>query len=1007
MHYPSIFGLRLAHTQSCQDHGHAMLILIVSLLSVIMSVTQARADGVLCASHEHLGFIDMNPFGFYDMEDIEVVDGYAYCLRGSRFAILDVADPSEITLVASVSVGSSCKDVEIVDETAYVLRGRELSIVDLSDRANPVVIGVFTDASGFSDANKHMLINGTLAYILNSEAGFQVIDISDPSTPTLLSEIDVEIDENPMTIAGSTIYVPHRDGLQIVDVSDPQNPFVIDTYKSVGRATVEARGAFLYVVSQDSLQIYDFSDQKLPLLLSEHQLGPYSPQRVQIEGDILYVASQNNNAMVVESVNIHDPSNPEPLGSQKVITNALDGGVLSVQDGICYAYNKYGRSLDVIRLREIVSPVFLGMYEGFDRPLDFELQGEVAYVADSEAGLLIVDVSDPASPVLQSSILDVAASVSISDSIAYVSGVGFEGNTLYVIDIKNPADPKLIGSQPTTRSGTTLIHDGVLYVGSGYSGNGLGIYDISNPLVPEYVGEFEDIENRSVHSLSAHDSWLYVGSSSILLYDISMPTNPEYILSGSGGYIGAGSIQFSGTRMFASTSWGFSSFILQDLSQLFLNSTFRYENESGSAVVLDGTRAYYGSGMHVRILDVSDSSSMTEIGSTDAPTDIRDLAVIGSKLYTLYGVYAGSELFGGLQIHDVGHLPSPSLLSTFDPAAPALRVTIHNDLAYIGTNDDLAILDVSDPAQPAFLGTYATEDSSGKLKVVGSKGFIASGAEGLDIVSFADPTQPERISLIDTPGHAQAVVVREDKAYIADWESGLQIIDVSDLSNPYIVGTLATPEKAEDLVVLEAIVYVASGTSGLLIIDASDPAAPVQIGSYVPNNGLVKTVEVIDQIAYVGTRGLHVVDVSDPTTPQLLGIAELTSSYAYDLMIVDSRAYIANGSGGISIVDLSNPYEPVQITSYFMPTNARSIWTDGTTAYSTETSYGLRIVDVSYCTDCLPIDLTGDGVLDIFDVFVFVDLFSLGDTAADFTGDGILDVFDIFIFLAEFEQGCP
>lgn len=52
-------------------------------------------------------------------------------------------------------------------------------------------------------------------------------------------------------------------------------------------------------------------------------------------------------------------------------------------------------------------------------------------------------------------------------------------------------------------------------------------------------------------------------------------------------------------------------------------------------------------------------------------------------------------------------------------------------------------------------------------------------------------------------------------------------------------------------------------------------------------------------------------------------------------------------------------------------------------------------------------DLTGDGVLDFFDVAEFLQLFSDGDLAADFTGDSVLDFFDVAQFLQEFSDGCP
>ncbi|MCA9303763.1 MAG: matrixin family metalloprotease [Phycisphaerales bacterium] len=57
--------------------------------------------------------------------------------------------------------------------------------------------------------------------------------------------------------------------------------------------------------------------------------------------------------------------------------------------------------------------------------------------------------------------------------------------------------------------------------------------------------------------------------------------------------------------------------------------------------------------------------------------------------------------------------------------------------------------------------------------------------------------------------------------------------------------------------------------------------------------------------------------------------------------------------------------------------------------------------------DTCAADLTGDGALDIFDVFAFLDLFNAGDLGADITGDGTLDIFDVFGYLDLFNAGCP
>ncbi len=52
-------------------------------------------------------------------------------------------------------------------------------------------------------------------------------------------------------------------------------------------------------------------------------------------------------------------------------------------------------------------------------------------------------------------------------------------------------------------------------------------------------------------------------------------------------------------------------------------------------------------------------------------------------------------------------------------------------------------------------------------------------------------------------------------------------------------------------------------------------------------------------------------------------------------------------------------------------------------------------------------DLTGDGLLDFFDVSAFLVAYQAGDLIADFNGDGVLDFFDVSAFIVSYQAGCP
>ncbi|MBL4698205.1 MAG: hypothetical protein JKX70_05160 [Phycisphaerales bacterium] len=58
-------------------------------------------------------------------------------------------------------------------------------------------------------------------------------------------------------------------------------------------------------------------------------------------------------------------------------------------------------------------------------------------------------------------------------------------------------------------------------------------------------------------------------------------------------------------------------------------------------------------------------------------------------------------------------------------------------------------------------------------------------------------------------------------------------------------------------------------------------------------------------------------------------------------------------------------------------------------------------------TQPCPADLNCDGVLDFYDIPVFLTAFENMDASADFTGDSIFDFNDVAAFLALFAMGCP
>ncbi len=145
------------------------------------------------------------------------------------------------------------------------------------------------------------------------------------------------------------------------------------------------------------------------------------------------------------------------------------------------------------------------------------VQGQYAYIGAGPR-LLVLDVSDPASPTLfgQSEILSyLVRDVAVVGGYAYVADGS--GGGLQIIHVADPAHPTQIGSYDTPGTARRLaVAGGYAYVADGSAG-GLRIIDISDPANPVWLGDYdtpmsaEDVAAAGDPSAGSGQAYLYVG----------------------------------------------------------------------------------------------------------------------------------------------------------------------------------------------------------------------------------------------------------------------------------------------------------------------------------------------------------------------------------------------------------------------------------------------------------------------------------------------------------------
>lgn len=112
--------------------------------------------------------------------------------------------------------------------------------------------------------------------------------------------------------------------------------------------------------------------------------------------------------------------------------------------------------------------------------------------------------------------------------------------------------------------------------------------------------------------------------------------------------------------------------------------------------------------------------------------------------------------------------------------------------------------------------------------------------------------------------------------------------------------------------------------------------------------GTTNNVDVNGNFAYVaaGSAGLQVVDVSNHSAPVIAGSVD-TPGNANDVVVIGSTAFVADGPKGLQIIDITDPHKPSLRSSVDTPGDAQDVVIKGTRAFVADGSSGLQVIDVS------------------------------------------------------------
>jgi hypothetical protein len=130
-----------------------------------------------------------------------------------------------------------------------------LQVIDISDPTNPSIVG----SCDTPDSAWGIFVSGTCAYVTGGVSGLQVIDISSPTNPSIMGSYDTPGFAGGIFVSGTYAYVAGGvSGLQVIDISSPTNPSIMGSFYRGSAKDVYIQGTYAYVAGGVSgLQVID------------------------------------------------------------------------------------------------------------------------------------------------------------------------------------------------------------------------------------------------------------------------------------------------------------------------------------------------------------------------------------------------------------------------------------------------------------------------------------------------------------------------------------------------------------------------------------------------------------------------------------------------------------------------------------------------------------------------------------------------------------------------------
>jgi hypothetical protein len=267
------------------------------------------------------------------------------------------------------------------------------------------------------------------------------------------------------------------------------------------------------------------------------------------------------------------------------------------------------------------------------------------------------------------------------------------------------------------------------------------------------------------------------------------------------------------------------------------------------------------------------------------------------------------------------------LLGRFTATSPQ-DVTVRDGIVYVANSGGgLQVLDASDPSSISELGYRFLPGNATGITKLGEYFAIACSDSAVRILDASDPSDIGIVGeFASDAGIFRCCAVGE--TVFTNGER-FKIISAEDPAAMWQIGEFTSVFAAEGLDVEGNYAYLCEKNYGLSVVKISNPSSPSNAGRYLALTGYVHGVDADrhGNVFVAANAGIYIYEHHGDSLRQIGFWA--SPNFAYDVVASFPYAYVACGSAGFRILNISNPSAITEVGYYVLGSD----FTDGYVDY--------------------------------------------------------------------------